>query len=296
MIRQADQKDKEKLERIWEEVLDRDDLFLDPRVLEALDAGHIWIDEEEGDMVATLTMSPYDAVISGKEVRGCYLSCLATMEDYRCRGIMGRLLKTAEDYARASGLEALFLIPAEDSLIPYYEKKGFDRKYYYDSVMVEKRALEKYVAGSEQVSGKEKRSGAEKKRLPEVTCSLEELSMDEIWEFYYVGSRQAKEDHLMYTRAQLEREIQGFLEEDFHIYALKRDDLNVGYMLCGTVYAQNRPSSLLVVPQALIHPDYLDDWYRCLTTFQFDQLLLQNPMGDLPGEYTRELLALGKIL
>ncbi len=60
-----------------------------------------------------------------KYFQGFYLCGLATHPDYRRRGIMGELMKRAEESAKRRGKAFTFLIPADDHLRRYYERKGY---------------------------------------------------------------------------------------------------------------------------------------------------------------------------
>ncbi len=57
--------------------------------------------------------------------KGFYLCGLATHPAYRRRGIMGELMKQAEESAKRRGFAIAFLIPADDHLRRYYERKGY---------------------------------------------------------------------------------------------------------------------------------------------------------------------------
>lgn len=57
--------------------------------------------------------------------QGFYLCGLATHPEYRRRGIMGELMKQAEESAKRRGFDITFLIPADDHLRRYYEGKGY---------------------------------------------------------------------------------------------------------------------------------------------------------------------------
>lgn len=58
-------------------------------------------------------------------LKGLYLCGLATLPTYRRRGIMAQLMKEAEKSANARGFDLTFLIPADNHLREYYEKKGY---------------------------------------------------------------------------------------------------------------------------------------------------------------------------
>ncbi len=59
-------------------------------------------------------------------LKGKYIYAVSTLKEYRGNGIAGRLVEKAKEYAD----DFLWLIPAEESLIAYYKKFGFDIKLY----------------------------------------------------------------------------------------------------------------------------------------------------------------------
>lgn len=61
-----------------------------------------------------------------RPLRGLYLCGLATIPEYRRRGLMERLIKASEEMARKDGFDLLFLIPADNHLRHYYERLGFN--------------------------------------------------------------------------------------------------------------------------------------------------------------------------
>ena len=69
-------------------------------------------------------------VINGE--KASYLYGLATLPQYRCKGYMTELIKYSLD---RNEKEYVFLIPAEDNLLKYYERFGFteiSHTYAYD--------------------------------------------------------------------------------------------------------------------------------------------------------------------
>ncbi len=54
-----------------------------------------------------------------------YLYALATLDEYRGRGIMGELINEAFLRLQKSGCKYAFIVPAEKSLVGYYERFGF---------------------------------------------------------------------------------------------------------------------------------------------------------------------------
>ncbi len=74
-------------------------------------------------VISQLFMIPYE--IGGMREKAAYLYALATHPDYRGRGLMGELIRKAQQLVRESGMAGAFLIPAEETLKGYYEGYGF---------------------------------------------------------------------------------------------------------------------------------------------------------------------------
>ncbi len=98
----------------------------------------------DGDkLVASLLGVEYefqrkDKVGIKKNFQGLYLCGLATLPDYRRRGIMGELMKQAEESAKRRGNAITFLIPADDHLRRYYEGKGYKTSSFRMKKPIEK--------------------------------------------------------------------------------------------------------------------------------------------------------------
>ena len=74
-----------------------------------------------------------------KSSKGMYLCGLATLPDYRRRGIMSKLMTEAENSAKARGFVLTFLIPADSQLRQYYAKKGYVTASYKRYQIAENR-------------------------------------------------------------------------------------------------------------------------------------------------------------
>lgn len=60
------------------------------------------------------------------ELNGRYVYAVSTLEKYRGFGVAGSIIKNAKKYMK----DFLWLIPAEESLIDYYKRFGFEIKLY----------------------------------------------------------------------------------------------------------------------------------------------------------------------
>lgn len=65
----------------------------------------------------------FDCSLDGK--RAAYLYGIAAFEAHRGRGIGSALIRAALDHLGRLGYESIFLVPAVDSLFPYYGRFGF---------------------------------------------------------------------------------------------------------------------------------------------------------------------------
>lgn len=85
----------------------------------------------DGDrLVAMMLCIPYDfraatAADDSLMLRGVYLCGLATLPEYRRRGIMSNLMREAERLWSCRGKDFLFLIPADNGLREYYARMGY---------------------------------------------------------------------------------------------------------------------------------------------------------------------------
>ncbi len=69
-----------------------------------------------------------------EEFRTAYIYAACTAEKYRRRGYISRLIEYSEIYCAENKYDAVFLVPAEESLYSFYEKFGFIpafEKYIY---------------------------------------------------------------------------------------------------------------------------------------------------------------------
>lgn len=86
--------------------------------------------EENGKLISALLGIPYYFGNGKNRIQGLYLCGLATLSEYRHKGIMGKLISNICDKAQEKGLSFAFLIPASDMLRIYYSSKGFENAMY----------------------------------------------------------------------------------------------------------------------------------------------------------------------
>ena len=84
-----------------------------------------YIDGEPASM-----MHLVDCVVNGEKLSYIYAAC--TADKYKRKGLMTSLI----EYCMSSGIKVC-LIPANDSLIDYYSKRGIDKKIEINSIVFE---------------------------------------------------------------------------------------------------------------------------------------------------------------
>ncbi len=244
---------------------------------------NILVDEEDGDMVAMLFMSPYDAMISGKRVHGCYLHSLATLFDYRGRGIMTSLIEEAVLYGRASGYEAFFLIPGEEDLIPFYEKRGFTEKFYQRELFISGESAGNYV----------KKLGSGKKIRVD---NADPMSREEMARMYQDSQLQAKKDRMMLTPAQFLTEVDALYQEGYDTWTLYQKDMKIGFFMMKQEMDPEEEQPELLITLPVFHPDYAGDVLRRIVKINARRIIFSEPVGKLPGKHVKNLISLGRKL
>lgn len=81
--------------------------------------------EQDGKLVSSLEILPYPFAFHKMMAGSGYLSGVATLPEYRGRGLMGQMLIETFRYQRQLGQLVSTLIPASHSLYDLYEKYGF---------------------------------------------------------------------------------------------------------------------------------------------------------------------------
>ena len=66
----------------------------------------------------------------GSSYNGWYLYAAATLPEYRSKGLMGRLIKEAQQFCINEGYDYISLVPADEGLYGYYGSFGFHEAMY----------------------------------------------------------------------------------------------------------------------------------------------------------------------
>ncbi len=79
--------------------------------------------------------------IGEREINAYYIYGVSTLEEYRNQGLMRQTLGFVENMATERGVDALFLVPAEECLFPMYEKFGYETNIFYKEIKIERFTL-----------------------------------------------------------------------------------------------------------------------------------------------------------
>lgn len=119
------ERDGEQIKKIWETCFgDEEDyiqFYLDARMTE----DNMLVIYEDGKAVSMASFLPVQYLYQGEYQSARYVYAVATLPEYRKKGLAKRILA----FARKKYEEPLILAPAEESLIAYYEKMGFLRAF-----------------------------------------------------------------------------------------------------------------------------------------------------------------------
>lgn len=128
MIRHAQISDIPRLGEIWKKVFGDEDESIEEFFGYAFSPENVLCYQEGNTVAAMLYKLPcLIQGIDGKVEKAYYFYALATLKEYRGQGIMSRLIIRAQEEIRREGCRTIFLIPAESSLLAYYEPFGFQQ-------------------------------------------------------------------------------------------------------------------------------------------------------------------------
>lgn len=114
--------DKEKqLSTLWQSIFDEDEfvtkLFFE-NVYTVCQNPFI---EENGKILSSAFLIPCEI----SEYKGFYVYCALTHSKYRGKGLMAKVLSSADEICKKNGSDFLLLVPAEKSLFDFYGKFGY---------------------------------------------------------------------------------------------------------------------------------------------------------------------------
>lgn len=121
---------RRKMMELWKVIFHDSDAYISLVFDTYFNTEYVEYYEENGKLISALLGIPYYFGNGRNRIQGLYLCGLATIKEYRGRGIMGNLISKISNKALKKGMSFVFLIPASDSLRLYYSSKGFDNGMY----------------------------------------------------------------------------------------------------------------------------------------------------------------------
>lgn len=125
MMRFAKKEELPKVIELWREAFEDTQEEIEDFFVFCKELARICIWEEEGDIKAQLILLPV-TIVCGKEYAAEYIYAVAAKKSFRGQGFATKLLQeTRELLGREK--KAGLLVPAKESLIGFYEERGFDK-------------------------------------------------------------------------------------------------------------------------------------------------------------------------
>lgn len=136
MIRLSQTKDIPDIITLWNEAFgdSEEDIrfFLDRKYIPE----NTVVYDDNGKIASVLFLLSGDMIISGKVYPSYYLYAAATLQSYRGKGIMGKMLEYSKNLASGRGIEFICLRPGEKSLFDFYKKHGYKTVFYSKKLSV----------------------------------------------------------------------------------------------------------------------------------------------------------------
>ena len=93
-------------------------------------------DKREGDKIASFLFAiPFTARVLGKEYKAVYVYGVATVPEFRGKGYMKEIFQMMEDFF-GNDIDFYYLVPANETLFPMYEKLGYKTAFYLKKEML----------------------------------------------------------------------------------------------------------------------------------------------------------------
>ena len=124
IFRQANDADIPQIEQLWKTCFPEDDLGYIHRFFDKIPVSTGLV-ACKGEILSMLFLLPAEVVADGKiyPVRYLYAGC--THPAHRKGGLFGELLRYARSFVAMLGEQGIYLHPASESLVTYYERHGY---------------------------------------------------------------------------------------------------------------------------------------------------------------------------
>lgn len=122
VLRRLAQEEHGRTRALWEKVFCEDTkAFLDYYYFFKASKNQIFVIEEEGEILSMLHLNPYSVKLEERTFESAYVVAVATKEECRRRGYMGKLLRAALTDLYERKLPFVFLMPAAEAIYTPYD-------------------------------------------------------------------------------------------------------------------------------------------------------------------------------
>lgn len=119
------EQDGEQIRKNWQVCFGDDEEYIDFYMKNRMTDENMLVIHEDGKIVSMASFLPVEYCHDGTYLNARYVYAVATLPEYRGRGLAGEILAFAKEHFE----EPLILAPAEESLCKYYEEKGFQMAF-----------------------------------------------------------------------------------------------------------------------------------------------------------------------
>ncbi len=171
---------KEGIINLWQKTFGDTREYIESFIVVFSDKAEFLIKEADGKVVSMLCMIDCTMAADSKEYKGRYIYACATDENYKKRGLITELLDDARIRAEKEDCDFLVLVPANDALFDFYEKRGYSKFFKVKVIEIPGRILKILAKGdaTEAVTSVEEINKMRKllTKRPNVLWSDEQIS------------------------------------------------------------------------------------------------------------------------
>ncbi|MGN0142774.1 MAG: GNAT family N-acetyltransferase [Roseburia sp.] len=113
------------IRRLWQTCFGDGEAYIDFYLTRRMDWETMLVIYEDGIPVSMASFLPAEYVTGGEYIPAWYVYAVATLPEYRGRGYAGEIIECAKRLFQGP----LVLMPAEDSLVAFYERLGFVQSF-----------------------------------------------------------------------------------------------------------------------------------------------------------------------
>ncbi|MDR2802450.1 MAG: GNAT family N-acetyltransferase [Prevotellaceae bacterium] len=121
----------EELKNIWRACFNDADAYIDFYFSERYCPKNTFVHCETGRGVAMMTLLPATVVTPHEEFAARYVYAVATLPEFRNKGISFSLAQQADEQARTENCALEIVVPATPELFHFYARQGFSTTFYH---------------------------------------------------------------------------------------------------------------------------------------------------------------------